>query len=312
MRTPLTLLCALLLLLTACGQDQEPASHMDETDTPHHAVQQEPEHHTGEDADHHAVPSAPSVEPEEPVLPADNASPLPEKISSASVELIRDRVWRGASAGDWLPLLADVTWADLAEPGGDFDCVWEACIDIISYVAEQGANLTEDEYRILLSHAHLDGAYGEGYAGVLYDLYVMNPTRFARIALDELPQDQREDALQLLLYDWSYYHGLDEDLSFAQRLEILTARLEEDKQGTLAASPDVMYFWYAGQSARFLPVNAQGVYAASYASDHPEVAEVDEWTGAVTAIGPGEAVITLHFEGDGTNQDFTCAVHCDW
>ncbi len=240
------------------------------------------------------------------------AVPLPEKVSGA--DLIRERVWRGESAGTWLSLLADVTWEELAAPVREgFDCVWEACGDIFSYVEEQGQSLTEEEYQILLSHVRgLDGACAEGYNGMLYDLYVLNPARFARIALDQLPPDQREAALGGLLYDWGDCHDLYETMDRAGQLALLTARLEEDRAGALAASPDVMRFDCQGQSARLLPVNAEGVYAVSYASDRPEVAAVDGATGLVTAVGPGEAVITLHFEGNGENRDFTCAVACRW
>lgn len=240
------------------------------------------------------------------------AVPLPEKVSGA--DLIRERVWRGESARTWLSLLADVTWEELAAPVREgFDCVWEACGDIFSYVEEQGQSLTEEEYQILLSHVRgLDGACAEGYNGMLYDLYVLNPARFARIALDQLPPDQREAALGGLLYDWGDCHDLYETMDRAGQLALLTARLEEDRAGALAASPDVMRFDCQGQSARLLPVNAEGVYAVSYASDRPEVAAVDGATGLVTAVGPGEAVITLHFEGNGENRDFTCAVACRW
>ena len=240
------------------------------------------------------------------------AVPLPEKVSGA--DLIRERVWRGESARTWLSLLADVTWEELAAPVREgFDCVWEACGDIFSYVEEQGQSLTEEEYQILLSHVRgLDGACAEGYNGMLYDLYVLNPARFARIALDQLPPDQRETALGGLLYDWGDCHDLDGTMDRAGQLALLPARLEEDGAGPLAASPDVMRFDCQGQSARLLPVNAEGVYAVSYASDRPEVAAVDGATGLVTAVGPGEAVITPHFEGNGENRDFTCAVACRW
>lgn len=310
MRRYLPILWALLLLLAGCAA--APASAPEETEG--HTPVQEPDHHgAGEEPDHHGAPSAPAAS-QEPAPQGRPASPLPEKVARAGANLIRERVWRGNSAGTWLPLLADVTWADLAGPAGDdFDCVWEACADIGSYVADQGQALTEEEYRVLLTHVQgLDGAYAEGYAGVLYDLYVLNPARFARMVLDELSPDQREAALGGLLYDWGYVHELDEDMDPARRLETLAARLEEDKKGEPAASPDVMRFDYEGQSARLLPVNVPGVYAASYTSDRPEVASVDGQTGVVTAVGPGEAVITLHFEGNGENRDFTCPVRCAW
>ena len=138
--------------------------------------------------------------PQEPDRTPAQSAPLPEKVSGA--DLIRERVWRGESAGTWLPLLADVTWEELAEPVREgFDCVWEVCGDIFSYVEEQGQSLTEEEYQILLSHVQgLDGAYAEGYNGMLYDLYVLNPACFARIVLDQLPPDQQEAALGGLLY----------------------------------------------------------------------------------------------------------------
>ena len=53
-------------------------------------------------------------------------------------------------------------------------------------------------------------------------------------------------------------------------------------------------------------------FKGSYASTKPPVVLGHEFSGIVTAVGPGEAVITLHFEGDGENRDFTCAVACRW
>ena len=168
--------------------------------------------------------------PQEPDRTPAQSAPLPEKVSGA--DLIRERVWRGESAGTWLPLLADVTWEELAEPVREgFDCVWEVCGDIFSYVEEQGQSLTEEEYQILLSHVQgLDGAYAEGYNGMLYDLYVLNPACFARIVLDQLPPDQQEAALGGLLYDWGYCHDLD-GMDRAGQLALLTARLEADRRG---------------------------------------------------------------------------------
>ena len=94
-------------------------------------------------------------------------------------------------------------------------------------------------------------------------------------------------------------------------LAVLLSRLEEDKKGGLFASPDAAYLSHKGQSFSFIPVNTTGIYAASYESSDPAVAIVDE-SGTVTAAGPGQAVITLHYEGDGGPQDFTCAVTCAW
>ncbi len=297
MKAYIPLLCTLLLILSACGQHQEvhtaeeahrpSSSTTDNTPGKHHSDREEPQHHT--------TPAAPPVDP------------------AGRAQAIREQLQQGIGANGWLPLLAEVSWGDLFVPGDETDWIMAVLEAIHIYVEEADSPLPEEEYRILLScTSGLDGAYSEGYAGELYSLYVQNPTCFAKIALDELSPEQREQTLYLLLYDWGYYHNLDDSLPYEERLAALTSHLEEEKQGALNASPDVMLFWYEGQSARFLPVNTTGIYAASYTSDHPEVAAVDGQTGTVTAAGPGDAVITLHFEGDGSAQDFTCAVRCTW
>lgn len=210
-------------------------------------------------------------------------------------------------------LLADISWGDLYVPGEETDWILEAQMAVAGYVETQGAGLTEEEYRILLSCTKgLDGAYAEGYAGILYSLYIRNPTRFAAITLDELSPEQRDETVGMLFYDWGYYHQLDESLPYEERLAVLLSRLEEDKRGGLLASPDAVYLWYEGQSFPLTLVNAAGIYAVSYESSDPAVAAVDGMTGTVTAVGPGQAVITLHYEGDGGPQDFTCSVTCAW
>ncbi len=295
----MTLLCALFLTLTACGQNQ--GIHTPETEPEHHpsadvssTANTEKHHSDNEEPTHHPSPA-------EPILPDPSAA-----------QSIREQLRQGVSVKEWLPLLAETSWGELYVPGDETDWTMAALEAIHSYVAETDSPLPEDEYRLLLScTGGLDGAYSEFYAGELYSLYVRNPTCFARIALDELSPEQREQTIGLLLYDWGYYHSLDDSLPYEERMAALTSRLEEDKQGALNASPDVMLFWYEGQSAAFLPVNSTGIYAASYSSDHPEVAVVD-MSGTVTAVGPGSAVITLHFEGDGLTRDFTCAVRCAW
>ncbi len=292
-------LCALFFTLTACGQNQ--GIHTPETEPEHHpsagaasTANTEKHHSDNEEPTHHPSPA-------EPILPDPSAA-----------QSIREQLRQGISAKEWLPLLAETSWGDLYVPGDETDWTMAALEAIHSYAAETDSPLPEEEYRLLLScTGGLDGAYSEFYAGELYSLYVRNPTCFARIALDELSPEQREQTIGLLLYDWGYYHSLDDSLPYEERMAALTSRLEEDKQGALNASPDVMLFWYEGQSAAFLPVNSTGIYAASYSSDHPEVAVVD-MSGTVTAVGPGSAVITLHFEGDGLTRDFTCAVRCAW
>ena len=234
--------------------------------------------HTPEtEPEHHPSAGAANTEKhhsgsEEPTHHPSPAEPILPDPSAA--QSIREQLRQGISAKEWLPLLAEISWGDLYVPGDETDWTMAALEAIHSYAAE-------------------------------------NPTLFARITLDELSPEQREQTIGLLLYDWGYYHSLDDSLPYEERMAALTSRLEEDKQGALNASPDVMLFWYEGQSAAFLPVNSTGIYSASYSSDRPEVAVAD-MSGTVTAVGPGSAVITLHFEGDGLTQDFTCAVRCAW
>lgn len=292
-------LLLLTLLLAACGQTPPPAEQPDPpaSTAPAAPAPEAPLEPSG-------TPGAaeePPVSAEEPVLPANSAA--------AS---IREQLQQGGDVGEWLPLLADISWGDLYVPGDETDWIMEAQMAIAGYVKAWGVSLTEEEYRILLSCTNgLDGAYAEGYAGILYNLYIRNPTRFAAITLDELSPGQREVTAGLLLYDWGYSHQLDEDLPYEERLAVLLSRLEEDKKGGLLASPDAAYLSHKGQSFPFIPVNTTGIYAASYESSDPAVAIVDE-SGTVTAAGPGQAVITLHYEGDGGPQDFICTVTCAW
>lgn len=291
-------LLLLALLLAACGQ------------TPPPAEQPDPPASTAPAAPAPEAPPEPSGTPgaaEEPLVPAEE--PVLPANSAAS---IREQLQQGGDVGEWLPLLADTSWGDLYVPGDETDWIMEAQMAIAGYVKAWGDGLTEEEYRILLSCTNgLDGAYAEGYAGILYNLYIRNPTHFAAITLDELSPEQRDETVGLLLYDWGYYHQLDEDLPHEERLAVLLSRLEEDKKGGLFASPDAAYLSHKGQSFSFIPVNTTGIYAASYESSDPAVAIVDE-SGTVTAAGPGQAVITLHYEGDGGPQDFTCVVTCAW
>lgn len=67
-----------------------------------------------------------------------------------------------------------------------------------------------------------------------------------------------------------------------------------------------------GESFKFLPVGAKGVYAATYISKDTSVATVDEDTGKVTAVGVGKTTVSMHFEGDGQVHNFDCIVRCSW
>ncbi len=289
----------LTLLLAACGQTPPPT---EEPDPPASTAPAAPAPEAPPEPSGTPDAGEPPVSAEESVLPA-----------SGAAASIREQLQQGGDAGEWLPLLADISWGDLYVPGEETDWIMEAQMAVAGYVETQDAGLTEEECRILLSCTKgLDGAYAEGYAGILYSLYIRNPTRFAAITLDELSPEQRDETAGLLLYSWGYYRQLDESLPYEERLAVLLSRLEEDKRGGLLVSPDAVYLWYEGQSFPLTLVNAAGIYAVSYESSDPAVAAVDGLTGTVTAVGPGQAVITLHYEGDGGPQDFTCSVTCAW
>ena len=144
---------------------------------------------------------------------------------------------------------------------------------------------------------------------MVYQLYTLNPSQFAYVVLEQLPEEQRSRALDCVRSQWSFHREPYTD-AVPGREEAL-ARLEADLAAGVSAGPSAMTLEQAGASFQFLPVNAYGIYAAAYESSDPGVAAVDE-SGTVTALSPGRAVITLRYEGPGGSRDFTCAVTCAW
>lgn len=67
-----------------------------------------------------------------------------------------------------------------------------------------------------------------------------------------------------------------------------------------------------GESFTLKLQNVPGIYAATFTSDDPEIASVDEMTGLVTAVAPGNTKIKVHLEGDGVQRDFECIIRCVW
>ena len=144
---------------------------------------------------------------------------------------------------------------------------------------------------------------------MIYRLYTVNPSQFAYVVLEQLPEAQQNEVLDLFRGEWMFHKEPYQDTAPAREEAI--AQLEADLETGVSASPGEMSLTGEGETFLFLPVNAFGVYAASYTSSDPGVAAVDE-AGTVTAVAPGQAVITLHYEGTGGPADFTCAVTCDW
>ena len=86
---------------------------------------------------------------------------------------------------------------------------------------------------------------------------------------------------------------------------------QEDYNKVTASHEDVTLL-SPGESFRFLPVGAGGVYAAEYTTGDESVATVDGTNGKVTAVGVGKTTVSMHFEGAGEVHDFDCVVRCSW
>lgn len=80
----------------------------------------------------------------------------------------------------------------------------------------------------------------------------------------------------------------------------------------MTASHEDVTLLNPGESFRFLPVGAGGVYAAEYTIGDESVATVDPSNGKVTAVGTGKTTVSMHFEGNGEIHDFDCIVRCSW
>ena len=250
-----------------------------------------------------------------PVAPADSAPT--EEVMMENARSIVEQAQSGAEVGEWLPLMNYMDWSFLrqaaVEAGMDDGDGSGAAVEITSaidrYAERQGGSMTMAEYLYILSAtAGLDGAVAEGYAYTIHRMYIMNPSQFAYVVLEQLPEERRDAALDLFLSEWYY----DQVSSWAlPTREEAIAQLEADLSVGIFASPGEMTLRSAGSTFQFKLSNASGIYALTYASSDTSVAVVDN-SGVVTAVGPGEAVISAHYEGAGGPLDFACRVWCEW
>lgn len=240
-----------------------------------------------------------------------------EEAIAENARSIVEQVQQGVSVGEWLPLLNYMDWSVLAqaavEAGMDEGDGSAAAVGIISaidrYIDRQGGSMTMAEYLyILTATAGLDGAVTEGYAYVIHRIYIMNPSQFAYVVLEQLPEEQRDTVVDLFCSEWYYDWVSSSDLPTREEA---IAQLEADLVAYIFASPDEMTLHSAGSTFQFQVFNVSGIYALSYESSDPSVASVDN-TGVVTANAPGDAIITAHLEGDGGVRDFTSLVSCEW
>lgn len=233
---------------------------------------------------------------------------------------IVEQVQQGADVSEWLPLMNYMDWGVLAREaveaglgeGDGSDATTGIMATIDDYIARQGPSMTQAEYLYILSAtAGLDGAPAEGYSYMIYQMYSVNPSQFAYVVLEMLPETQRNEALYHFCFEWYFDRGTEAPPTREEAIAEAVAQLEADLEAGVSATPSEMTLTSAGSTFRFLLMNASGVYALTYESSDTGVAEVDD-NGVVTAVGPGEAVITMYYEGSGGPQEFTCQVRCVW
>ncbi len=231
---------------------------------------------------------------------------------------IAEQVRRGEDASEWLPLMRYMDWGVLAraaveaglDKGDGSAAVADIIGDIGQYIERQGSALTQEEYICILSASTgLDGAPAEGYGSMIYKLYTVNPGLFAYVTLAELQEAQRNETLDRFRGEWMFHREPYQDT--APSREEAAAQLAADLEAGVGASASEITLNGAGEVLNFRPVNAYGVYDVAYTSSDPGVTSVAE-RGTVTAVSPGEAVITMRFEGTGQPKEFTCRVTCQW
>ena len=229
---------------------------------------------------------------------------------------ILDHYNRGNTITTWHPMLRNLDWnalyatRDQCPEGFDLgDYVLSA---ISQYIADQDNALTAVQYADILSATEgLDGAYAEGFSFIVWELYAQNPRQFAKVVLEDLTEEQRGDVVMFLGSELAYHMGQGESLPVQEVLDRLEMTLAGEPV-PVVPSEVWKYLLGPGESFRLLPVGVQRGYTAVYATSAPAVAAVDSDTGAVTAVSPGTAEISLHVECSAGQFDFTCTVVCQW
>lgn len=221
----------------------------------------------------------------------------------------------GAGLITWWPMVAYLDWNAVQAtqdqwPEG-FDLAMYILTSLSEYVAGESTLTAAQMLHILSATEGLDGAYAEQFQFIVYELYRKAPGVFAYAVLDGgLPATEQAQILDYFRYEEPHHRAPSSQSAVLTREEA-AALLQKSLSNSLSASPSEMTFTQPGQSALFVPVSTYGVYAASYVTSDPSVATVDDM-GFVTAVGPGQAIVTLHYEGAGGQKDFLCTVTCDW
>lgn len=261
-----------------------------------------------------------------PITPDSSAAPAePDADEQNLLENARSivaQIQRGTDTREWLPLLNYMDWslirqalvdAGLDEGDGSGAAVAVVMNRISLFIQEHGADMSAGECLSILSAVDgLDGAATANYSFLIYQLYALNPSQFATVVLDMLPETQQNAVLDFFRTEWFYRRDNSSSDDLPTREEAIEQLQNWKLVGAAAiyASPAEMTLTLAGSTFQFQVFNVPGIYALTYSSSDPNVASVDE-NGVVTAVGAGSAVITAHCEGGGGIRDFECTVHCN-
>ncbi len=160
----------------------------------------------------------------------------------------------------------------------------------------------------------IDGAYATAIQeGILWPLYEKNPQRFASVMGSEyLTDEERADVIDWLRYPLSEQAGRAGAVEDYLTDREVCAALGLDVGGVSANVTDVT-LRAQGDVFSLRPVNVEGVYAVSYVSDNPDVADFTNASdGTVVAVSPGTATVRMHVECASGRYDFACTVRCVW
>lgn len=161
----------------------------------------------------------------------------------------------------------------------------------------------------------IDGAYATAIQeGILWPLYEKNPQRFASVMGSVyLTEEERADAADWLRYPLSEGAGRADDVADYLTDEEVYAALGLAVLPGVSANVSDVTLRASGDTFSFLPVNVEGIYAVSYTSDDPDVAEFANVSdGTVVAVGPGQTTVRMRVECSGGPYDFACTVRCAW
>lgn len=160
----------------------------------------------------------------------------------------------------------------------------------------------------------IDGAYAAAIQeGVLWPLYEKNPQRFASVMASEyLTDEERADVIDWLRYPLSEQAGRADGVEDYLTDREVYAALGLDAGGVSANVTDVT-LTAQGDVFSLQPVNVEGVYAVSYTSDNPDVADFANVSdGTVIAVSPGTTTVRMRVECASGQYDFACTVRCVW